>query len=192
MNWKLKKIYPSNRATMKIAITGHMDIERCHGIKQENNHKYNASAFLRTYNEIEFYLKRFCLDNNITFSELELISGMARGVDEVFAHIAMNNNLKLILSIPKSVEFHQHKVVKDTPNIKIQAIDYNTILTYPNIKIVEVNDNLNKGGYGYFLARNQSMVDLSDFVLSYKRYESTGTMDCINRAIQQNKYYGNI
>ena len=177
---------------MKIAITGHMDIERCFGIKQENNHVYNEVAFNRTYDEIEQYLIWFCKKNHIKFQDLQLISGMARGVDEVFAHIAMNNNLKLILSIPKSVEFHRHKVVKDTPNIKIQAINYNTILTYPNIEIVEVNDNLNKGGYGYFLARNQSMVDLSDFVLSYKRYESTGTMDCINRAIQQNKYYGNI
>ncbi len=177
---------------MRIAITGHMDIERCHGITQTNNHKYNAVAFLKTYNEIEYYLKELCMVKRIQFSELTLISGMARGVDEVFAHIAMNNNLKLILSVPKSIEYHHHKVVKDTPNIKIQAIDYNTILKYPNIEVHEVNDNMNKGGYGYFLARNQSMVDLSDCVLSYKRYESTGTNDCIDRAKLQNKYYGNI
>lgn len=177
---------------MKIAITGHMDIERCFGIKQVDNHEYNEEAFNKTYDEIEQYLWSICKERNIKFQDLELISGMARGVDEVFARIAMNNNLKLILSIPKSIEYHQHKVVKATPTIKIQALDYNTILSYPFKEVVEVNDNLNKGGYGYFLARNQSMVDLSDYVISYKRYESTGTNDCIDRAKEQNKYIGNV
>jgi len=177
---------------MRIAITGHMDIERCHAITQKNNHKYNPIAFLKTYNEIEYYLKQWCIENKVQFSDLELISGMARGVDEVFAKIATNNGLKLIISVPKSIEYHKNKVVKDTPTIKIQAIDYNTILTYDNIEVHEVTENFNKGGYGYFIARNQSMVDLSDYVLSYKRYDSTGTNDCIDRAKLQNKYYGNI
>jgi len=131
-----------------------------------------------------------CLTKQVKFSDLELISGMARGVDAVVANIAMNNNLKLIISVPKSVEFHRNKVT-DTPNIKIQA-DYDTILRYDNLEICEVNDNLDQGNYGYFLARNQYMVDTSDYVLSYKRYESTGTNDCIDRAILQHKYYGNI
>lgn len=176
---------------MKIAITGHMNIERCHGIDQTNNHTYDISALIRTYNAIEEYLKDLCISKRVQFSDLTLISGMARGVDEIVATIAMNNNLKLIISVPKSVEWHRNKKLQDTPNIKIQA-DYDTILKYYNLEIVEVNNNLNQGNYGYFLARNQSMVDLSDFVLSYQCYDSEGTSDCVERAKEKNKFIANI
>ena len=177
---------------MKIAITGHLDIERCFNIKENSNHIYNEEAYKKTYKQIEEYLNNICKEKNIHFKDLELISGMARGVDEIFAHIAIINKLKLIICIPKSIEFHKNKIVKETPDIKIQAIDYERILLYENIKIYEVDNNLNMGGYGYFLARNQVMVDLSDYVISFKRYESTGTNDCIYRAKEQNKYLGNI
>jgi len=178
---------------MKISLTGHLDIERGLGIKQTNNHIYDPYAFNTTYDEILKYLIKFCKNKNITLDDLTLISGMARGADEIFAYIAMDYNLPLIIVVPKSVQYHKNKIVKKTPNIKIQAIQYEMILKYHNLEnIIEVNDNLNKGNYGYFLARNQKMVDIADYVISYKKYESGGTNDCIQRAILVNKYYGNV
>jgi predicted Rossmann fold nucleotide-binding protein DprA/Smf involved in DNA uptake len=51
----------------------------------------------------------FCELHEITLKDLTLVSGIARGVDEVFAFVAMNNDLKLILSIPASVRWHKHR-----------------------------------------------------------------------------------
>jgi hypothetical protein len=36
------------------------------------------------------------------------------------------------------------------------------------------------------------MVDIADTIISYLRYNSTGTLDTINRAKKANKYFGNI
>jgi hypothetical protein len=45
--------------------------------------------------------------------------------------------------------------------------------------------------YGNFF-RNHYMVDIADYVASYLKYESTGTRHCINVAMGQGKYIGNI
>ena len=177
---------------MKIAITGHMNIEKCFGITQNNNHIYDESVFIRVSNTIEEYLRELCLVKRIKFNDLELISGMARGVDEIFAKIAMDNNLKLVICVPKSVDFHHFKVDYNNPTIKIQAIEYDNILEYDRLEIIEVDDNFDQGNYWYFLARNQSMVDISDFVISFSCYDSEGTQDCIQRAKKQNKYLENV
>lgn len=174
---------------MKIAITGHIDIERCFNIREESNYYYNKEVYDTVYKEILRYLHDFAIKNKIPFSNLTLISGMARGVDEIFAQIAINHNLNLIISVPKSIEFHKNKIVD---NLKIQALNYDNILQYSKLTIYKVDNNLNQGNYGYFLARNQKMVDLADYVISYQKYDSTGTQDCIDRAIKENKYIGNI
>ena len=173
---------------MKIALTGHTNIER-HYNKAYVGSDYDTEAYEKAYDEILNKLKRVCAEKDIKFNELILISGMARGADEIFAHIAMDNNLKLILSIPHSVNWHKERVYKKDLNIKIQAIDYEKILAYENIlEIVEVIDNNAKNNYDHFMKRNQNMVDLADYVISYKKYESIGTNDCIHRAKEVNKY----
>jgi hypothetical protein len=179
---------------MKIAITGHLDIEKSFNIKQEDNHVYNKEVFNKVFNKIEDFLLMYIETNRIDTNDLYLISGMARGVDEIFALIAIKHKYKLIIAVPKSIEYHKNKIVKKTPDIKIQAIQYEEILKYENLEICEVSNNIAKerGDYGYFITRNQVMVDLSDYVLSFKRYESTGTNDCIDRAIKNKKYLGNI
>ena len=177
---------------MKIAITGHLDIERCFNIKQVDNSIYDLVSYNSVFQEIELYLMSFATQKNIDFTSLELVSGMARGVDEIFALIAIKHNLKLTISIPKSIHYHRNKKIKSAPNLKIQALNYDDILSYNKLTIIEVNDNLNKGNYGYFLARNKDMVERSDYVLSYKCYDSTGTNDCIDRARKASKYIGNV
>jgi len=177
---------------MVVTITGHLNIERCFGINQLDNSVYDKESYNNVFNDIENYLINFVKEHGIKLKDLELVSGMARGVDEIFALIAIKHNLKLIISIPKSINYHRNKIIKETPNLKIAALKYKEILEYKKLTIIEVNDNLNKGGYGYFLARNADMVNRSDYVFSYKCYDSTGTNDCIERAKSNNKYKGNI
>lgn len=171
---------------MNIGITGHTNIEKCHNINDENTFVYDLNAFYYTYNEIEKGLFKFLKNKkNVT-----LVSGMARGVDEIFALIAIKHGFKLILCIPNSIEWYKDKIVN---GLKIQALNFDEILKYKNIiNIIETKENYNKGNYGYFLSRNQEIVNQSDFVLSYKKYESNGTNDCIERAIKSNKYLFNI
>lgn len=171
---------------MNIGITGHTNIEKCHNLNDTNTFVYDLNAFNKTYNEIEKALLNFIKDKK----DITLVSGMARGVDEIFALIAIKHNFKLILCIPNSMNWYKNKIVN---NLKIQALNFDEILKYNNIiTIIESKENYNQGNYGYFLSRNQDIVDQSDVILSYKKYESKGTNDCIERAIKSNKYLFNI
>lgn len=173
---------------MKIGITGHCNIEKCHNENDSNTFIYNKIAYEKTFNEIETEVLNYIKEKEI--QDVTFISGLARGVDEIFALIAIKHNFKLILCIPKEIEWYKNKTVND---LKIQALEFEKIVNYKKvIKIVESNDNYGKGNYGYFLKRNEDIVTESDVIFSYKKYESTGTNDCIQRAIKQNKFLKNI
>ncbi len=171
-----------------ISITGHADIERCIFKKpKQEGQIYDKEAYDEVYKNIEKVINKLFPDKDIT-----LISGMARGADEIFAKFAINNNLPLILSIPGSVKWHKDRGL--SRGIRAQAIDYEDILKYKNIvKIYEVNKNYNGKMYDYVnFARNQQMVDISDKVLSYRIYQSSGTDNGIKVATEAKKYIGNI
>jgi len=179
---------------MKIAITGHTNIEKAVGmeLKYPNGIMYNKKAFDKVYENIEKGLQSFCKQYGLELSELTLISGMARGVDEVFAIFAIRNKMKLILSIPGSIKWHKNRGL--SRGMRAQAVYYDKILEYWNLSSVhEVSKNYKEGNFHFVnMARNQQMVDIADGVFSYKSYDSTGTDDCINRAKQLEKYLGNI
>lgn len=172
----------------KIGITGHCNIEAIHEQNDLDTFVYNQFAFSKTFLEIETFIFKYIKENNIT--NFCFVSGMARGVDEIFALIAIKYNIPLILCIPKELIWYRNKLVD---NRKIQALNFNFILNYKNIiSIIESTENFNKGNYGYFLSRNSDIIKQSNIIFSYKKYDSIGTNDCINKAILQNKYGGNI
>jgi len=177
-----------------VSITGHTNIEKALGLDlvQEHGATYNKEAFYKVYSEILEGLIAFCKEKQIQLSDLTLVSGMARGVDEVFAFVAIRNGLKLILSIPGSISWHRNRTL--SRNMRAQAIYYDEILAYNNlVNTVEVTKSYNGGNFNLVnLARNQHMVDISDGVFCYKSYESTGTNDCILRAKKQNKFIKNL
>lgn len=179
---------------MIVAITGHTNIEKAIGreLKYENGQKYDAEAFEIVIEDITQGLHKFCLESNVLFKDLILVSGMARGVDEVFAILAIRNNLPLILSIPGSINWHSTRSL--SRDMRAQAVYYKKILGYKNIiAIHEVKKDYNNGNYPLVnLARNQHMVDISSGVFCYKAYDSTGTDDCIKRAKKAEKFLGNL
>lgn len=179
---------------MIVAITGHTNIEKAtnnpltapHGIK------YNKNAFDMVYNDIFSHLHDYCHNHSIRFSDLTLVSGMARGVDEVFAILAIRNDLPLILSIPNSIPWHSSRSL--SRGMRAQAVYYEKILNYSNLlEVHEINKHYDNKKYPFAnFARNQHMVDIADVVFSYKAYDSTGTDDCIKRALQKRNYRGNV
>lgn len=177
---------------MILAFTGHTNLEKVHGYKLENNGAYyNGDSFNKTYSQLEKGLLNFCTENNLKLEDLTIVSGMARGFDEVVAIFAVRNNLDLILSIPHSVSWHQNRDLSRC--VRAQAINYAKLLSYSKAKIFEIKKNYNFQVFTYAnFARNQHMVDIANYIFSYKAYDSVGTDDCIIRAKQQNKYIGNI
>lgn len=169
---------------MKVAITGHVNIEKANGKNLIDFRKYDEEVFNKVYNEIEMFMNNFYKDL-IKKEDLVLISGMARGADEIFALYAMKNNLKLFLAIPYRISWHKTR--------KESAINYDEILEYA--KNSEGFEEIKKGyknTKNSYFARNQYMVDIADTIISYLKYNSTGTLDTINRAKKANKYFGNI
>lgn len=171
-----------------IGITGHCNIERAYNKNDKDTHIYNEEVFQKVFLDIETfilnYIKREKINNPC------FISGMARGVDEIFALIAIKHNLPLIICVPNNLNWYKNKLIEGR---KIQALNFDLILNYKNlISIKESTSNLNLGNYGYFLSRNSSIVFHSNIIFSFKKYESQGTNDCIDKAINDNKYGGNI
>ena len=178
---------------MRIAITGHTNIEKAVGkeLKYEHGMFYDKEAFDLVYAEIEKNLLKFCEERGIKFKNLTFISGMARGVDEIFAIMAIRNGLPLILSVPGSVSWHKNRGLSH--GMRAQAVYYDKILSYENIvEIAEVKKHYGKGFHFVNMARNQHMVDITDVLFSFKAYDSTGTDDCIKRGMEAEKYIGNL
>jgi hypothetical protein len=181
---------------MRVAITGHANLEKALGYEMTDpeGQAYNQNMYFHVMFEMAEALARISEKMNIPLSEFELISGMARGVDELFALTAHFHNIPLILSIPNSIKWHKHRDL--TRDFRAQAIHYDFILQSPVLKkYYEIKKDYDNGSYQFAnFARNQHMVDISDIVISYKvlGYDSTGTDDCIKRAQKINKYYGNV
>ena len=159
---------------MKIALTGHTNIEKCYGYKIINGgEKYNNDCFELAYSEIYDSLKLLCKLNNLKFEDL-----------------------KLILSIPHSVNWHKNRANRRTINkeeIRAQAIEYDKYLNYDKSEIFEIKKNYNNEQFMFAnFARNKHMVDVCDYLISFKRYDSTGTDHCIKEGNKQNKYFGNV
>ncbi len=176
---------------MKIAFTGHTNIEKANGKEiAQNGTLYNPEILKQVVDEITFTLFNWCKEKGINFYELEIISGMARGVDEVVALMAIQHNLKLILAIPNSVSWHKNRA--PSRDVRAQAIYYDYILEYNKLEINQIKKDYGTGHPFANFARNQFMVDIADKVFSYKKYNSTGTDHCIKAAKKKGNYQGNI
>jgi len=176
---------------MKIAFTGHTNIEKATGGKLiSEGSSYSEGVFEKLIAEFDRFIINYCKENSLKFQDIEIISGMARGVDEVAAIMAIRNNWNLILAIPNSIEWHKNREL--SRGVKAQAIFYDYILNSNPKEIHEIKKDYGFGHQYANFARNKFMVDIADIVVSYKKYSSTGTDHCINAAIKKGNYYGNI
>lgn len=169
---------------MKLAFTGHTNIEKAYNVNY-NPENYNVYAFTNCYKVIESKILYF----KEKYGDVTVISGMARGVDEVAALVAIKHNLNLILAIPHTIHWHKNR--KDQGK-RLQAIYYDDILAYANSEAFEIKKIYGEGHKFANFARNAFMVDIADKVVSFKAYDSTGTDHCIAYAKKQNKYHSNI
>lgn len=192
-------IFKKNKNKFYLAITGHANVEKANKLEYINDN-YDEELKQEIYNDIKITVKHIKEKYQISSNELVIISGMARGADEIFAEYAIKNNLDLILSIPHSVSWHQNRD-KRSGNVRAQAVNYENILEYVKNKmkeenscsgIYEIKKDYKNANYKYAnFARNDFMVDICDGIFSYYKDISHGTEHAINSAIRANKYIGN-
>ena len=146
---------------MKIAITGHRP--PCCGLDWDGTG--SKSQWVR--HKIKSSLASYHLKN------LTLISGMALGVDQIFAEIALLEDYNLIAAIP--CKNHSCKWPRKSQD------KYNKILNYYQCKKVLVNDVEYKPWV--MQKRNEWMVDNCDILIAvYQPGRSGGTKNCIDYA----------
>lgn len=170
-----------------LAFTGHTNIEKCYGTEQIPE-IYNSEAFESCYtdikNYIDFYIKKYSNEKII------IITGMARGVDEIAGLVAMERGLDILCAVPHSIDWHKNRA--NTSKGRVQAIYYDRFLQYSKASWCEIKKSYSGGHHFVNFARNCFMVDIATDVVSFKQYDSSGTDHCIKYAKSQNKYVGNI
>ncbi len=148
---------------MKIAITGH----RPNKLGNEYNQNGPISQWIKNQ------LIQIVKDKNPT----QMISGMALGVDQIWALIAVWYNIPLLAAIPC---IGQEKVWP-----KSSQDTYNNILKYEKCeKIIVSNCTYNST---VMQKRNEFMCDNSDMLICVWDGTKGGTKNCVDYAQKINK-----
>lgn len=147
---------------MKIAITGHRPN------KLGNDYTYTSDLFVKIKQKlqkiIDFYNPEY------------LITGMALGVDTVWALLAIENNIKFIAAIPC---LGQDSRWKEESKDLYKRILSNDLCIFEQISYNYSPDSMQK--------RNIWMVNTCDVLIAVWDGSNGGTANCVNYAIKQGK-----
>jgi len=157
---------------MKIAITGHRP--------NKLGNDYDLTSDL--VKEIKFEIQNIITQyNNVArdnWTPLTLITGMALGIDTLFAQISIENKIPFTAAIPC--------INQDKMWIQKSKDLYHSILKHKLCSIIYVSDKeydlecMNK--------RNEWMVDNCDLLIAVWDGTSGGTANCIKYAKKKKKY----
>jgi uncharacterized phage-like protein YoqJ len=174
---------------MKIAITGHRPN------KLGNDYDLTSPLILSIKKEIIDNLKAV----RYAFPNLTLITGMALGIDTLFAQIAIDLNIPFIAAIPfigqetkwnDKTRQEYHNLLNKSYNIMI--VDRGYDVTYPaylerrNMLIIDKQLH-NQYSPAKMQQRNIWMVDNCDILIAVWDGSSGGTANCVKYAESVNK-----
>lgn len=157
---------------MRIAITGHRPN------KLGNDYDLTSLLVLSVKKEIINILEAIVLNKNyLDKGEITLITGMALGIDTLFAKIAIEQNIPFIAAIPcKDQEKMWLQKHKDIYN----KIIINDLCTPHYVSLTQYNEKcMNE--------RNEWMVDNCDLLIAVWDGTSGGTANCIKYAVKKKK-----
>ena len=157
---------------MNVAITGHRPDKL--GYDYNVKFKYYSKLYLWIYEEIEAALLSLGMKEGKINN---LISGMAIGVDMIFATAAMRLEIPLVAAIPfKGQESRWNKESKEF---------YNKIINNPLTTVITVST----GSYEAWKMqrRNEWMVDNCDVLIAVWDGSSGGTANCVKYAQKMKK-----
>jgi uncharacterized phage-like protein YoqJ len=147
---------------MIIAVTGHRPD------KLGNEYNMKGPISKKIYSRLD--------DLVAQLKPTKIITGMALGVDMIFANLAINRKIPLIAAIPFVGQ------EKKWP-IESQRI-YNRILSYAEQKVI-----VSPEGYASWKmqVRNEWMVNRCDILIAVWDGTEGGTYNCVNYAISKEK-----
>lgn len=150
---------------LKIAITGHRP-----------NKLWGYDIYTPNYIELGRRIKNAILENSVNHSEIELISGMALGVDTIFALIALK--LK-----SKDSRFNLHCAIpckNHSSNWFGESVkQYNHIIdSADSVQLVSNTDYTPS----CMQLRNQYMVNRCDLLIAVWDKSAGGTANCVRYA----------
>ncbi len=143
---------------MKIAVTGHRP--------SKLNNEYDLDG------PVSFYIKNEITEAFRVLKPTEAITGMALGVDQLFALIAINAGIKVHAAIPCAN--HDSRWPRKSREL------YQKILSDPLVEVYMVDD----GPYAPWKMqkRNEYMVDRCDKLIAVWDGTDGGTANCIGYA----------
>jgi len=153
---------------MKIAITGHRP--------NKLGNDYDLTSDL--VKKIKYEIQHIITQINQPGSNLELITGMALGIDTLFAQIAIENKIPFTAAIPC--------INQDKMWIQKYKDLYHSILKHRLCSIIYVSDKeydlecMNK--------RNEWMVNNCDLLIAVWDGTSGGTANCVKYAKKKKKH----
>jgi uncharacterized phage-like protein YoqJ len=147
---------------MKIAVTGHRPD------KLGNEYDMKGPISKKIYQALDETIQ--------TLKPKQIISGMALGVDMIFANLAINRGIPFIAAIP--FEGQESKWPEGSQRV------YRKILSYAKQTVIVC-----PGGYAAWKMqkRNEWMVDRADLVIAVWDGSEGGTHNCVNYAIDKGK-----
>ncbi len=160
---------------MKIAITGHRPN------KLGNDYDLTSSLILSIKAEILKYVLGY-KNREISFNgdyvrDLQLITGMALGIDTLFAEIAIEHNIPFIAAIPC---YNQDKLWNQATKDKYSTIINNKLCCLVFVKEGEYDNSCMQ-------KRNEWMVDNCDILIAIWDGSPGGTANCARYAKSQDK-----
>lgn len=148
---------------MKITITGHRPD------KLDNDYTYQSELSKKIIKVLQEQIE--------LLKPTEMISGMALGIDTIWAVLAIKNKIPLHASIP--CEEHSGKWPKPSQDL------YRKLLRYSKCEAVLVSE-----GYytpGCMQKRNEYMVDRCDMLIAVWDGTPGGTANCVRYAEKVDK-----
>ncbi len=161
---------------ISISVTGHRP-DKLWGYDL-NHHKYTVLKQIIMHDIVRIWWEN---EHHPTDTRIECISGMALGVDTIFAEAIIEmkscHNMKLIAAVPC--------LNQDSRWCDVDRQRYAYILS----KVDEIVHVSNKPySNGCMQDRNQYMINRCDVLLAvYNGDKTGGTADAVKRAIQANK-----
>lgn len=161
---------------MKIAITGHRPN------KLDNDYDLNSSLIQKIKYKIYSVLidKKVLSDHKLMYcgdGKDALITGMALGIDTLFAKIAVNNGIPFIAAIPDQSQSNRWS--------KKSKLVYYDLLKKAS-KIVNVSGEI-LFKMEHLQQRNEWMVDNCDLLIAVWDGTPGGTANCVEYAKEKNR-----
>lgn len=173
---------------MKIAITGHRPN------KLNNDYNLTSPLILAIKQRIVNFIRGGMMHNELMGIVLTptLITGMALGIDTLFAQIAIELNIPFIAAIP--FKGQESKWIRSSQQTYYQLlfkakqiiiVDENRVATKQEFISYEVD--INKYSLQKMQRRNEWMVDNCDILIAVWDGTSGGTANCVRYAQSVNR-----